>query len=716
MLAKGTPRPFLVTSGGTLEIHGDPKRAWTKLQGTLLTDNKNKAILYDHEINGTENTWIEGIGAYTVALKGNSYEIVKWGIYHLSWMSQQLAAHINSVRDGEILMMASQMRIFVDVIIKDRFLVYDALETLVSGEQTGKSILRSLDTSDGSTWAFIMQKGNPGSVQETSHPKGVTSQAVFKAPNGLVLMSETKGDAGALWNQRDNFRIASSLDGVYPRVTVIDDVTTWLPGDKVAIATTDFDPIQTEEAEIVFCGDCLHNQFRIRQRPVYEHYGEIVAGSVDMRAEVAMLTRKVVIRGAMEAVCPQNNGNCQDPIVNGLDTFGAHIKILRGFANARMSNFELRQAGQQTDLGRYPIHFHMTFNKTTSAAVPYIRSVSIHNTFARCITIHGSHGIMVKDNVCYRPMGHGFFLEDGGEMNNVFDGNLAMNVLKGTLEPADKFRPSGFWITNPKNSVLNNVAAGGYGNGIWFIFPESPLPPSRDFIQQEGLMTAGEAKRTMISAFENNLAHSQDGFGIMIGNRLKDDRNLDCCNMWQPLADPKNNTSAELQIPLQRITGYKNRGVNVWIEGGLLDVSRVSSADSLNGVFVTNEGQQFQRAGKLSRSVVIGQSPNKGVPTFAGVDHSIPIPWAPWAHFVQTGITMWKGPTKYSDIWFDKFTSNSVYDIAAIGKNRQSPISSPFRQSSQISVSRSTIREAEELMQFPVTRHIAAGKTISTES
>ncbi|KAH3790051.1 hypothetical protein DPMN_168246 [Dreissena polymorpha] len=34
---------------------------------------------------------------------------------------------------------------------------------------------------------------------------------------------------------------------------------------------------------------------------------------------------------------------------------------------------------------------------------------------------------------------------------------------------------------------------------------------------------------------------------------------------------------------------------------------------------------------------------------------------------------MWKGPTKFSDIWLDSFTSNSVYDIAAIGKNRNSP-------------------------------------------
>jgi hypothetical protein len=37
-------------------------------------------------------------------------------------------------------------------------------------------------------------------------------------------------------------------------------------------------------------------------------------------------------------------------------------------------------------------------------------------------------------------MGHGFFLEDGGEKNNVFDGNLAMSTRSGngSLEPVDR--------------------------------------------------------------------------------------------------------------------------------------------------------------------------------------------------------------------------------------------------------------------------------------
>ena len=42
-------------------------------------------------------------------------------------------------------------------------------------------------------------------------------------------------------------------------------------------------------------------------------------------------------------------------------------------------------------------------------------------------------------------------------------------------------RPTGFWMTNPLVYFTNNVAAGGEGSGIWFVFPDEPLVPSREF-------------------------------------------------------------------------------------------------------------------------------------------------------------------------------------------------------------------------------------------
>ncbi|WAR22399.1 CEIP2-like protein, partial [Mya arenaria] len=333
--------------------------------------------------------------------------------------------------------------------------------------------------------------------------------------------------------------------------------------DRVVLASTDYGPEQAEEAEVVFCDNCSPRQFRINSR-------------MDMRGEVAVLTRRVVVQGEMEPECPAFNGNCDNFIVDGRDTFGAHIK---------------------TDEGRYPIHFHMTWNKTAAADTPYIRSVSIHDTFARCITIHGTNGVEISDNACVRHMGHGYFLEDGGEENNVFDGNLAVNTMKGTgnIEPVDLTRPAAFWMTNPKNYFRNNVAAGGQGNGIWFLFPDAPLYPSSEV---EGVMGFREAQRTMISEFTNNVAHSQ---------------NFIC----------------------------------------------------------RHEGQQNARGGKFSYGVIIGESENRGVPSVDGVTRSLPSNGDTDA--VQSGLTMWKGPTKFSNLWFDSFQDNDLYDLAAIAKKRNSP-------------------------------------------
>jgi len=41
------------------------------------------------------------------------------------------------------------------------------------------------------------------------------------------------------------------------------------------------------------------------------------------------------------------------------------------------------------------------------------------------------------DNVCYDHLGHGIFLEDGGERNTVIDGNLVAITRKASLIPSD---------------------------------------------------------------------------------------------------------------------------------------------------------------------------------------------------------------------------------------------------------------------------------------
>ena len=49
-------------------------------------------------------------------------------------------------------------------------------------------------------------------------------------------------------------------------------------------------------------------------------------------------------------------------------------------------------------------------------------------TITRCVTIHATDNVVIQSNVAYNITGHCFYLEDGVEQNNTFNGNLAVYV------------------------------------------------------------------------------------------------------------------------------------------------------------------------------------------------------------------------------------------------------------------------------------------------
>lgn len=66
---------------------------------------------------------------------------------------------ISDVTDGDIIMLATQ-RYLRQVEGSERIpKVYNALETLIYGEVTNKSLLRTVND-EGDTWAMVFQKGN----------------------------------------------------------------------------------------------------------------------------------------------------------------------------------------------------------------------------------------------------------------------------------------------------------------------------------------------------------------------------------------------------------------------------------------------------------------------------------------------------------------------------------------------------------------------------
>src|SRR5690606_30955787 len=96
-----------------------------------------------------------------------------------------------------------------------------------------------------------------------------------------------------------------------------------------------------------------------------------------------------------------------------------------------ISGVELNRMGQHLTLARYPIHWHLVGDATGQ----YVKNAAIHDTFSRCVTVHGTHNLQVENNVTYNNVGHCFFLEDGIETGNRFVRNLAIQTKCHTSKP-----------------------------------------------------------------------------------------------------------------------------------------------------------------------------------------------------------------------------------------------------------------------------------------
>ena len=151
----------------------------------------------------------------------------------------------------------------------------------------------------------------------------------------------------------------------------------------------------------------------------YMHFGEITFG-VDERGEVGLLTRNIRIQASDDAESSY---------------FGGHIMAMAG-SRMHVSGVELSRMGQHLHLARYPIHWHII----GEGQGQYIRNSAIHDTYSRCVTVHGTNNLRVENNVTFNTVGHCFFLEDAVETGNQFVHNLASRP--SAIRPCRASRPT----------------------------------------------------------------------------------------------------------------------------------------------------------------------------------------------------------------------------------------------------------------------------------
>ncbi|GAA0283737.1 hypothetical protein GCM10009127_26450 [Alteraurantiacibacter aestuarii] len=434
---------------------------------------------------------------------------------------------------------------------------------------------------------------------------------------GILIMGGTlnlHGNREHTWT-----KLARTAQAGSAEIEVL-DASDWRQGDQIVLASTDFNPRQAERRTIAAVNG---NVITLDRALEYMHFGEITFG-VDERGEVGLLTRNIVIQASEDA---DNN------------YFGGHIMAMLA-STVRVSGVELNRMGQNMHLARYPMHWHLV----GEGQGQYIQNSAIHDTYSRCVTVHGTNNVRVENNVTFNTVGHCFFLEDAVETGNQFVHNLGiMTKCHPTLpcQPTN-LGPAGsadtstfassaagqssdhvliasdntastFWITNPDNIYRDNVAAGSDQIGFWFALPVHPTG------QFEGTETSANTwpRRTAVREFSGNTAHSNyDGFMFDRGPNPDNTFSVGGSNYHFAHADPADTNSEKLVSHFENFTSYKNRHGGVWGRGELHLFTNLRVAD--NAVGFTHAAAAVGQAAYTSKvvdSVFVGESGNIGNPS-----------------------------------------------------------------------------------------------------
>lgn len=224
-------------------------------------------------------------------------------------------------------------------------------------------------------------------------------------------------------------------------------------------------------------------------------------GAGEYRAEVANLSRNVVVESA-------------DP-----DGVRGHTMYHEG-SSGGISYAEFRHLGKKDTLGKYPIHYHLAGSSMRGSSLV---GVSVWDSHNRWITVHGTQYLVVKDCIGYKGVGHGYFLEDGTEVYNIFDRNLAVQALGGKplpkqVLPYDNNLGSGYWWANSLNTFTRNVAAECDEDGFRFeVVDRDDFHCELPILQKDGTTKKVDVRTLPFVRFDGNEAHCQRLFAINLG-------------------------------------------------------------------------------------------------------------------------------------------------------------------------------------------------------
>uniref|UniRef100_A0A672N1X1 hyaluronoglucosaminidase n=1 Tax=Sinocyclocheilus grahami TaxID=75366 RepID=A0A672N1X1_SINGR len=625
----GMGRKFLgVNAGGTLELHGSERLSWTFLTRTVPSSG---LVTGDH---GFQKNFSRGINLRVV--DQDTAEVVcneRFDTHDSRNDSKRLSQLLKSLPAGRIVALATGDSAVKSLLEETKITIQDLL---------GSNHVNNLKYRQAWALVSVIGGGNGSCTEDVREHENHDTGGKALARREFVTVDGVGFTVTAYSEWKNGYPTTGfQVDAVNKVVlNLMDEVSSWKPGDRIVVASTDYSMHQAEEFTLLPCPHCNRKQVRIQGEPQFTHVGEILDG-VDMRAEVALLSRNIIIHGEMENSCYGKNW-CQ---YFSYDTFGGHIKILGNFSSVHLSQVELKHMGQQQEKGRYPVNFHRCGDVDQRGGYSdpaYLNSLSIHHSFSRCVGIHATNGLLVRDTVGYVTLGHCFFLEDGIEQRNIFFHNLGLLTRPGTILPTDRndsmcteitdrvnkgYVPSPaneckavstFWIAHPNNHLISNSAAGSQDAGIWYAFHNSSTGDSH------GLIPETKAELTPLGIFFNNRVHSNFKAGLFIDRKVKstnataiDPREYLCLDNSARFRPHENSDPSRPRVAalIDTLISFKNNDLGAWIRGGDIVIRNSGFADNGVGLSFASDGSYPKDEGssqEVSQSLFVGESRNRG--------------------------------------------------------------------------------------------------------
>lgn len=264
---------------------------------------------------------------------------------------------------------------------------------------------------------------------------------------------------------------------------VLDEAPGWNAGDQIVVATSSTTMDEYDASKIV----AIDGKSVTLESPLaFKHLGTKAAPTtgitVDVRAEVGLLTHNIVVQGDASSTTNKVGGHTMF-----MATTGTTIQI---------DGVEFRAMGQFNNLGRYPVHFHVMRDRCHGC---YVKNSAVHDTVQRGIVVHDS-AVTVQGNVVFKTVGHNYIVETLTTEGSVIDRNLGLvnaapnpKFTEPTLATQNDFAPSNFWMKSTRNVVTNNHAAGAFSAG--FIYDSAANGPAyfKDNVAHAAMDRGGDA-------------------------------------------------------------------------------------------------------------------------------------------------------------------------------------------------------------------------------